>query len=101
MSSIHLYWTKALRFCDPHSFFSAVSKRKNAPRRCKKEKTLSGGFVQSRPPNPLLRPEVNAFTPGNCREVDQMGSSIAVPLALGRYETGAACGRGKPPPLQT
>ena len=50
LSSIRLYCSNALRFCDPHSFFSALSKRKNAPRRCKKEKTLSGDFSSSRTP---------------------------------------------------
>ena len=100
-SSVRLYCSGALRFCDPHSFFSALSKRKNAPRRCKKEKTPVGDFLQSRPPHPLLNLEVGKITPGNCRAIIRMGSGTAGPLALGRHGTGAACGRGKPPPLQT
>ena len=55
--------------------------------------------MQRRPPNPLLRPEVEAFTPGNCREVDRMGSSKARPLALGRHGTEVS-GRGKPLPYK-
>ena len=83
MSSIRFCRSNALRFCDPHSFFSALSKRKNAPRRCKKEKTLPGGFVPRRPPDPLLCRKVPAVTLGNCRAIIRMGSSKAGPLALG------------------
>ena len=44
--------------------------------------------MQSRPPHPLLNLEVGKLTPGNCREVDRMGSSKAGPLALGRHMSG-------------
>ena len=46
---------------------------------------LSLGFLfnQLPPWTPLLSGQVQAFTPGNCREAAQMGSGTAGPLALG------------------
>ena len=67
------------------------TRRKNRPRNGAVGGCLQGPAIQDGNKSlpalaanaPPLRPEVEAFTPENCREVAWMGSRIAEPLALG------------------
>ena len=47
-----------------------------------------------------LRPEVEAFTPENCREAERMSFGTDLPLALGRHGTGVGMRAIRESPLR-
>jgi hypothetical protein len=47
-----------------------------------------------------LRPEVDAFTPENCREAERMSFGTDLPLALGRHGTGVGMRAIRESPLR-